>query len=493
MAAELQLLDIALIDDHPDNPRLFDRQEVIDGIAASLSAAGEFPQQHALHVRPRPDGRYQLLAGHHRKKAALKADIDGVWAWVEDLDDRQALMALVLDNRQGQLAPLEFGMHVLKAVPPAQGVKGQGLAAYAALVGKTQQYLTQLRQAAQVLTSTNLTSQLVKLIECAQHLAELHSLDPSHWSVAVHACLSLDAAWTLDRTREAVASVKDSLEAIPERWQANYLRPDLVVSDVIRRRLAPPRFAALVRLADRLDSLIRDHESDLPAGALAEYHDWLRDNAPGLSWDVKALQAYRSRVQALLGQDPDPEGESPDPVDVLLADPPWRYDFAETANRQIENQYPTMDLEALKAHLGTELAAGRLSLADDAVLFLWATAPKLPEALAVMDAWGFTYKTHAVWDKAHIGMGYWFRGQHEPLLVGTRGSFSPPDPDARVSSVLRAARGEHSAKPVEVYEIIERYFPDATKHELFLRGEPRPGWTGSGYEAGSNDGQRQTA
>lgn len=64
--------------------------------------------------------------------------------------------------------------------------------------------------------------------------------------------------------------------------------------------------------------------------------------------------------------------------------------------------------------------------ADNAVLFLWATAPKLKEALEVMEAWGFEYRTNAVWDKEIIGMGYWFRGQHELLLVGVKGEFSPP-------------------------------------------------------------------
>lgn len=53
---------------------------------------------------------------------------------------------------------------------------------------------------------------------------------------------------------------------------------------------------------------------------------------------------------------------------------------------------------------------------DNAVLYLWATAPKLLEALEVMRAWGFKYKTQAVWDKSWVGMGYWFRGQHEILL-----------------------------------------------------------------------------
>jgi len=97
---------------------------------------------------------------------------------------------------------------------------------------------------------------------------------------------------------------------------------------------------------------------------------------------------------------------------VILCDPPWRYDFAETKNREIENQYPTMTIEEMKA---LEIPADK-----DSVMFMWATAPKLKEAIGVLETWGFEYKTCAVWDKELIGMGYWLRGQHELLLIGTK-------------------------------------------------------------------------
>jgi N6-adenosine-specific RNA methylase IME4 len=154
--------------------------------------------------------------------------------------------------------------------------------------------------------------------------------------------------------------------------------------------------------------------------------------------------------------------------EVIYADPPWRYDFSETKTRDIENQYPTMTLEEIKAL--------DVPSADNSALILWATAPKLPEALEVMGAWGFQYKTCAVWDKEKIGMGYWFRGQHELLLVGTKGQFSPPPPEARVSSVYREARGEHSAKPERYYEMIEAMFPGRTYLELFARSRHGERW-----------------
>ena len=124
---------------------------------------------------------------------------------------------------------------------------------------------------------------------------------------------------------------------------------------------------------------------------------------------------------------------------VVYADPPWRYSFSQAKSRAIESHYKTMDVE--------DISQLRIPVAADAACFLWATAPKLVEAMSVLVAWGFDYKTHAIWDKEKIGMGYWFRGQHELLLVGIRGKVSPPQPDARMSSVIRHARGRHSSKP----------------------------------------------
>jgi len=164
-----------------------------------------------------------------------------------------------------------------------------------------------------------------------------------------------------------------------------------------------------------------------------------------------------------------------DKYDLIVADPPWKYSFSKSSNRKIENQYETMDLKDIQELLP------RFPIADNAVLFLWATAPKLREALGVMDAWGFTYKTQAIWDKRMIGMGYWFRGQHEIILVGTKGKYSPPIPENRVGSIYSEKRGKHSEKPRVFYDWVDSAFPSAWKLELFAR-KRRPGWSVWGDE-----------
>lgn len=147
--------------------------------------------------------------------------------------------------------------------------------------------------------------------------------------------------------------------------------------------------------------------------------------------------------------------------EIIYADPPWKYSFSKSNSRKIENQYSTMTQ--------TELCALSIPCAENSVLYLWATAPKLIEALEVMRAWGFNYKTNGIWDKQVIGMGYWFRGQHELLLIGTRGKFSPPRPEDRVGSLLSYRRGKHSKKPNEIRDLIGKWFPYDILDEFFER------------------------
>ncbi len=154
---------------------------------------------------------------------------------------------------------------------------------------------------------------------------------------------------------------------------------------------------------------------------------------------------------------------------VIYADPAWSYDSSESDSRVIENQYPTMTLDEI-----CNLDVPSITH-DDAVLFLWTTSPKLEEAFKVLDAWGFTYRTCAVWDKEKMGMGYYFRQQHELLLVATKGKLPTPLPETRPPSVIRFPRGEHSVKPEVVYLMIEEMYPDLPKIELFCRS-PREGW-----------------
>lgn len=196
--------------------------------------------------------------------------------------------------------------------------------------------------------------------------------------------------------------------------------------------------------------------------------------------DKKAHRANRERVLAAI-QSALPNKR----YGVISADPEWRFKVHSRdtgLDRSADNHYPTSTTAEIAARPVQDIAA------DDCVLFLWATVPMLPDALSVMAAWGFTYKSHVIWNKDRIGTGYWFRNKHELLLVGTKGEKIPaPAMGTQFESVIDAPLGEHSAKPEIFLEMIEGYFPTLPKIELNRRGPARPGWDAWGNESESHD------
>ncbi len=176
---------------------------------------------------------------------------------------------------------------------------------------------------------------------------------------------------------------------------------------------------------------------------------------------------------------------------AVYADPAWEYDDkCQAGERGIEYVHECMSDEEV-LDLGSPLS--RL-VARDAVLFLWAVWPKLPLALDVMAAWGFTYKTVGfLWVKTakkpsgncvprlHWGMGHWTRANTEPCLLGVRGK--PQRRSASIHSVVHHPRGrDKSDKPDEVRDRIRALTP-SPRLELFARGPTPTGWWGWGNEA----------
>lgn len=165
--------------------------------------------------------------------------------------------------------------------------------------------------------------------------------------------------------------------------------------------------------------------------------------------------------------------------EVVLADPPWKYDFTPAKNRSPDQHYPSLTDDQI-AGLPVDSI-----VTSNSLLFLWVTNPRLEAGLHVLRSWGFAYVTNAVWDKEIMGTGFHFRGQHELLLVGKRGQPGRPPPSLSTPSVIRARRGRHSQKPVQVYEYVEAAYPHASKIELFAR-DRRKGWAAWGNEVDSD-------
>jgi N6-adenosine-specific RNA methylase IME4 len=468
---ELLELPIEALDDHPQNPRVLLRDDVVEGIAASLN--GSFPRQHALHVRPQGD-RYEILSGHQRKRAAAKAGLKKVWCWVEKLDDTEAYMVLATGNNQGELSPLEIGLHALHCVGLAEGGRGKkgGLSEYAERLGRDKKTISEYRHGAEVAINSGVDPTV--LINKAQHLAEIHALPQACWEACVAHVVK--AGLSAVETRELVKGAREFLDTfkVPTKWAA-YLDPARCCQWVFAGT-ERAMFGRLLDLAAKVHTELAAEGAT--ADLAAEWHGWLSANAGADSWDVRKAQDERLRLEQIAWERKNKPAPDAPAASLILADPPWRYDDCKTENRRIENQYPSATLDEIIAHLRSPRVP---RLAEDCVLFLWAPPSHLPEALAVMTGWGFTYKTCAVWDKQKIGMGYWFRHRHELLLVGTRGDVRPPAEADRVSSVFVEGRRGHSEKPCCVYEWIDKAFPMAVKLEMYARRQ-RLGWLTFGNE-----------
>ena len=155
------------------------------------------------------------------------------------------------------------------------------------------------------------------------------------------------------------------------------------------------------------------------------------------------------------------------PFDVIYADPPWSYRDGGNPDGGVDHEYDTMSID--------DICALDVPAADTCYLYLWSTVTHVPEALRVLREWGFEYKSQAVWDKQRLGIGHYWRGQHELLYLGVRGDVSPPPTEHRRGSIFREKAGKHSAKPDVVRTHIEQAHPDARKLEMFAR-DGKVGW-----------------
>jgi N6-adenosine-specific RNA methylase IME4 len=171
---------------------------------------------------------------------------------------------------------------------------------------------------------------------------------------------------------------------------------------------------------------------------------------------------------------------------TILADPPWQFQNrtgkVAPENKRL-NRYPTMNLQEIMDLPVSQIAD------EQSHLYLWVPNALLPEGLAVMEAWGFQYKTNLIWEKIRKdgqpdgrGVGFYFRNVTEVLLFGIRGNcYRTLQPGRTQVNLLRSMKKEHSRKPEEFIGLIERC-SNPPFIELFARGE-RQGWTLWGNQA----------
>jgi N6-adenosine-specific RNA methylase IME4/ParB-like chromosome segregation protein Spo0J len=306
----------------------------------------------------------------------------------------------------------------------------------------------------------------------------------------LEACRSL--GWT-----EIPVTVVDLLQAARGEAHENFVRKDLLPSEIValkraiepmERREARQRQGARADLChsatvaecqvpsrekiarylgvgkttiDRAEAVVEAAEEDPEEyGYLVEQ----MDRSGKIAGAFRRLEVLRQAKELDAAAPELPTG----PFQVIVADPPWRYDSGSSL------PYPTMEIEEIKAMPVAEIAD------DNAILWLWTTNSHLRVAFDVVAAWGFEYRTLLTWVKDRMGTGEWLRGQTEHCMLAVRGK--PVFLHGSHTTVLEAARREHSRKPEAFYGLVEATSPGC-KVELFCR-EQRDGWKVYGNDTG---------
>lgn len=326
--SEIQHLPIDRLFDHPDNPRLQLRDDVVDRLAAEMRRADGFRPEHAILVRPHNSG-WQIVSGHHRVAAAAAAELDEVPAWVREMDDDEAFMTLVLGNTQGELSPLEIGVHALAW----SGKQGD----YAARVEMDKSTISIYRTAAEVYQFAHANSAAVA--DQTRHLYEISKAPREAWSALVAALVSHE--WTVADARRKVQEI--ARYEIPDHYAA-WLPLDKVIEAYLTT--GRPTSSAIAKLIATADGILDHIDRDGTPDDRGQFADWLTMHTGAESWDHRALSQYHAdlimRWAELIADTGDPRVKvydcrasdllqhlEPGSVDLMFTDPPYPSEFVD--------------------------------------------------------------------------------------------------------------------------------------------------------------------
>lgn len=471
MSNEVVQLSVFNLRPHPRNPRVVLREDVVDAIAADLQERGSMEPRHAITARPVGD-EYQIISGHHRHAAAVKAGLESVPCWVVEMDDDEAYMALATSNNQGELSPLEIGLHALDAVDLQRGKKGGGLAAYARKIGKQKQNVSTYRKGAEVYRQVATCN--IDITGCrdkAHHLSEICAADKSLWPVIVPHMLK---GWSVADTQHWVGKVNEF--KVPDDCSSW-----LPLAGVVERFLATKEFSpqTVRKLADERDAIMGlihksceaiEKSGQDPSAWADEAERWLVENAGGKSWDVRQLVSYRLELEERIresGPDQWLQGDWRDYVGaikdgsiaVLLTDPP--YGMGYQSDHRLDRRKPKKH-DAIEndgegegpAELAECVAEFLPKLAADAHVFVftnWRNENAMCESLTEA---GLTVRGSLVWVKNNTGMGdpkTTFAPKHERIIHAVKGSPILFEREADVLQYDRVNTDRHpTEKPVDL-------------------------------------------
>ena len=473
VADTITLIAVSELKPHPNNPRVAIREDVVESIAADLVDRGYMETRHAITVREVSDA-YEIISGHHRHAAAVKAGIESVPCWVVEMDDEAAYMALATSNNQGELAALEIGLHALFSVAIGKGGSGKkgGVRAYARSIGKDAANVSRYRDGAEVFVSIrNCCINTTVLRDKALHLNAIHAAEPSLWPVIVPHMLK---GWSVADTDHWVGKAKEFSQ--PKGCAAWLPLAGIVDHFLETKEFSTQTVRHLASERDAIASLIESsrekiEEAGQSADAwLEDMQRWLVANMGGKSWDVRELVAYRLQIEQRLNKcGPDQwvcgdwrehvEAIKDCSIAVLLTDPPYGmgYQSDHRLDRRKARKHERIENDGDgegAAELGQCVSAFMPKLAENAHVFAftsWRNEESMRTALA--DA-GLLVRGSLVWVKNNTGMGdpkTTFAPKHERIIHAVKGSPILFEREADVLEFDRVNTDRHpTEKPVNL-------------------------------------------
>jgi N6-adenosine-specific RNA methylase IME4 len=172
-------------------------------------------------------------------------------------------------------------------------------------------------------------------------------------------------------------------------------------------------------------------------------------------------------------------------INAVVIDPPWNQTGGGKIRRGADRHYKLMKQPEIISTCKKMLSQYEVS--DNAHFYIWVTNNQVPDGLNLMEELGVRYVTNVCWVKKRIGLGYYFRGQHELMLFGVKGNGAiPKSENKKLSSVIVAKARQHSRKPEESYRLVEKRTTGRILY-LFSRQKPKDRWIMVGDEINKFD------
>jgi site-specific DNA-methyltransferase (adenine-specific) len=394
------------------------------------------------------------------------------------MTDEEAFMDLVRSNTQGELSPLEIGIHALECIEKninRHSKSGEGLSGYAEMIGKSNSHVSNCKQSAMVYksflefrrrNSRNEVLSATDLLTKSSSLVEIYAAPKECWSLLVTMMLEKELG-----KRELRAIVKRVREySIPEKWQAIFLPIDQVVERGLNGEFAPNTVTKLIEEVERVEQRIATYDVD-HAKYLKAFHDWLKIGTGNYSWDSRKIIQYSKELQALieaeaekeswhLGKWQDSIAEIKDnSIALLLTDPPYGIDY-QSGRKQEKHEKIAGDSNIDEAVQAIDDLAKAVfpKLQKDAHVLIFSHRKTIREMCTALEKQGFVEVGWLYWKKNNHGMGnlkYSFAPQVEVIIHAVKGE---PTLYNRISEHLAfdkvLTKNHPTEKPVKLLEAL---------------------------------------